>query len=409
MTLRRFACSPAISLAGLSLALLPAMPASAATLAEAVSGGKAALELRYRAESVEQDPFTEDALASTLRTRLRYTTASWQDITGLVEFENVSRIGEDRYNDTRNGKVQYPTVVDPDGADLNQASLTWTGVTGLRLVGGRQRVNLDNQRFVGSVGWRQNEQTLDALLAEYRAGEQWQLTGAWVGRVNRVFGPDDAATPASFEGDSLLLNARWTLSPALALTAYAYQLDFDDAPASSLDTAGLRANGTDTPGGLSLGYALEAAQQQEGGDNPVAFEAPYLLAEVSLAKGAWKLEAGYELLGSDGGVAAVQTPLATGHKFQGWADKFLTTPTNGLVDTWVGGAWRAGAWTLSAASHAFEADEGGADLGSEIDVQLAATLFKRYTVTMKFADYSAGDVPAYTDTRKAWLMLEARY
>ena len=49
------------------------------------------------------------------------------------------------------------------------------------------------------------------------------------------------------------------------------------------------------------------------------------------AKG-WRIGGGYEVLGADDGAAltSFQTPLATLHKFQGWADKFLTTPPNGI-------------------------------------------------------------------------------
>ena len=44
---------------------------------------------------------------------------------------------------------------------------------------------------------------------------------------------------------------------------------------------------------------------------------------------------GYELLGSDDGKVAFNTPLATKHKFNGWADKFLGTPKEGLEDVYL--------------------------------------------------------------------------
>ena len=48
------------------------------------------------------------------------------------------------------------------------------------------------------------------------------------------------------------------------------------------------------------------------------------------------LTLGYEVLGSDDGKKGFATPLATGHKFQGFADKFLTTPNDGVQDLYVG-------------------------------------------------------------------------
>ncbi len=58
-----------------------------------------------------------------------------------------------------------------------------------------------------------------------------------------------------------------------------------------------------------------------------------MLGDVALAvKGIGTLGVGYELLGSDDGVAAFQTPLATLHKFNGFADQFLVTPAGGLQD-----------------------------------------------------------------------------
>ena len=48
----------------------PAAPAAPASIADAITGGKAHLDFRYRFENVDQEPFSKDANASTLRSRL---------------------------------------------------------------------------------------------------------------------------------------------------------------------------------------------------------------------------------------------------------------------------------------------------------------------------------------------------
>src|SRR3546814_12023345 len=56
------------------------------------------------------------------------------------------------------------------------------------------------------------------------------------------------------------------------------------------------------------------------------------MADATLDWQTFSLNGNYEVLGSDAGVFAFQTPLATLHKFQGWADLFLTTPSAGVRD-----------------------------------------------------------------------------
>ena len=52
-------------------------------------------------------------------------------------------------------------VPDPRGTELNRFQITNTSLPGTRTTLGRQRIVLDDSRFVGNVGFRQNEQTFD--------------------------------------------------------------------------------------------------------------------------------------------------------------------------------------------------------------------------------------------------------
>ncbi len=103
--------------------------------------------------------------------------------------------------------------------------------------------------------------------------------------------------------------------------------------------------------------------------------------------------AGYELLEGDG-VKGFTTPLATLHRFQGWADKFLTTPVNGLADKYVNvgyttkGVGPLDTLGLTASWHEYESDRLSIDYGSELNLQLQAR-YRRFTGMLKYADYNA--------------------
>jgi hypothetical protein len=165
---------------------------------------------------------------------------------------------------------------------------------------------------------------------------------------------------------------------------------------------------------MKLTYALSYARQSDYHRNPNDYHADYALAEAGLESSAWKLGAGYELLGADKGLAftSFQTPLATLHKFQGWADKFLTTPPNGIQDYYAqaGYGWKkvAGLDAINAliVYHRFDSARADQHYGNEWDASLAAKKGK-WTATAKLADYNAKAFA--TDTRKLWLQLEWAY
>jgi len=188
------------------------------------------LDLRYRYEGVEQEGFASDADANTLRIRANLALREHLGFSGLLEVDHIEAVGSQDYNDTRNGNTEFPVVADPEGTDLNQLWLQYAPRADTRFRLGRQRLNLDNERFIGSVGWRQNEQTLDAIRIETTALAKVAVNYAFVDRVNRVFGPDAGTPPETLEGASHLLNVKWSPGAAGFLVAYAYLLDFDEAP-----------------------------------------------------------------------------------------------------------------------------------------------------------------------------------
>jgi hypothetical protein len=377
---------------------------------------KPLIDARLRYEQVEQDGLPRDADAVTARVRAGIEAKSG-DWAVLIESEATLAIVED-YNSGLNGKTAFPIVADPQTIELNRAQLQYRGLPKTVVTAGRQRISLDDQRFVGSVGFRDNEQTFDAARIEWAGVKNLKadITYAWGNRT--IWGIDGGNRfgPARYQGiggDNIFANIALTTKLG-TLTGFAYLIDQDEPLVlrNSSQTYGARFAGTQplSPA-VKLGYALSYARQSDHAGNPNDYAADYYTADASIEVKAFKIGGGYEVLGADRGVAltSFQTPLATLHKFNGWADKFLVTPPDGLRDAYgsVGYGWtKAGpfdAVALTAIYHRFDSDRDGQHYGDEIDAQL---LMKRgRTIAyLKYANYQASGFA--TDTRKIWLSLE---
>lgn len=409
----------------LSLAVAGATLSHAALAGEDLSNlltqGKPILDARYRFENVDQDNNLRDANAQTLRTRAGFQSGKWYGLSGLVEVDNVSRLGDAAYNDSRNGQKEYAMVADPDGTEINQALLRYDYQYG-SAVFGRQRINLDNQRFVGGVAWRQNEQTYDGTLAQFKPLDGLTLTYAYIDNINTIFGPDNGrydnrTNPANIEGHSHLINAQYLFMPELTVTAYSYLLGLDNiavTPTAALGTLASKTSGLRLNGAVAgISYALEYAQQQDYADNPVDLDSEYRLAELGYTLKGVQLKAGYEVLGGDDapGNRAFQTPLATKHAFQGWADQFLTTPADGIEDAYLGFTAPLAGGTLQAWYHDFETEQNGDGYGDEIDLSYAHPVpgVKGLVGLVKYASYDSDDEARTVDTDKVWLQLQYTY
>jgi hypothetical protein len=392
-------------------AAAPAPPKKAATIGEAFKEGDVKLSFRYRYENVDQDNALEEADASTLKSRITYTTAVWEGLQAQVEVDDVIQVGyQDDFNSTSNNETGYSVVADPDGLDLNQAWLSYTGWD-TTLKGGRQRILLDNERFVGGVGWRQNEQTFDGGSVVNKSLKDTTFTYAYIDNVNRVFGPDDGTLPiwlGDWDSSINLVNVNYAGFSLGTITAYDYSMDIESADAQSTATYGLRFNGKHALNkSVSLLYTAEWAHQEDYADNPVEYDADYYLVDLGLAlPAAVTVNAAQEVLEGDAGAAgkAFRTPLATLHKFQGWADMFLTTPAAGIQDSYVGASVVYAGVTAQIIWHDFEAEDGGDSWGEELDAMLMRKFGQYVTGMLKYADYDADGFGV--DTRKFWVQVQ---
>jgi hypothetical protein len=405
----------------ISVALAAAALAAATTGAQAesltdqlVSSVKAStvnLGFRYRFEAVDEDAFEKEAWASTLRGRLTVEPKPVNGFGLLLEVDDVIHIGAENYNDTRDGVLDRPVVADPEGVDLNQALLRYTGFAGTDIAIGRQRINLNNQRFVGGVAWRQNEQTFDSASITHRFNDRLTTSYSYVSRVRRIYGPDTGTPPEALDSNTHLVDASYVFGPVLTLAAYGYLMDFDNADNLSNETFGLRATGgAEVFTGWKGAYALEYAYQSDSGDNPVSFDAGYYLLEAGISAARIGFKLGYEVLeGNTDAGSAFRTPLATLHAFQGWADKFLTTPDRGVEDLYFAVTGKALGADLLLRAHDFQAEtgSGNGNWGTELDFSATWPIAKQYTVGLKGATYDADDFS--TDTSKYWVVLTAAF
>jgi hypothetical protein len=391
-----------VMLAGLSAA---GAASAAETLGQAIRESDFIVDWRLRYESVDQTGVAETAEALTGRLRFGFQTAPIAKTRLLAEGVWIGA-GIDDYNSTTNGRTQYPVVADPAGfADLNRLAISNKSLEHTTLTFGRQRIVLDDTRFVGNVAWRQDEQTFDGLRAQID-GSAVKVDVSWSNQVNRVFGPDSAQ--GRWHGDVVLTNLSHGFKFG-TLTAFDYFLDLNDAATASSNTLGLRLAGAKPLGKLGTNYTLSYARQGDAGANPASFSLPYAMVEGGLTFNKKpNVTLGYERLGSNGAVA-FSTPLATLHAFQGWADKFLATPAAGIEDKYVKFGYpfrKRGPFTsINALAwyHDFTAEQGSAHFGDEVDLQLVART-KKIALTLKYATYDADQL--LTDTDKLWLSVD---
>jgi hypothetical protein len=383
----------------------PAPPAAAASSPL----GDILFESRLRYEGVSQDGL-DDATAVTLRARFGWQSPARSGFRLLVEGEAVEALVHD-YNDTIHGPPTYPVVADPEAFELNRLQIAWTGLPETEVVLGRQRIVLGTTRFVGNVGFRQNEQTFDAVKVTTRAFEPLTVTWAWIDRVHRVFGDDSPV--GEWRSDSHLINVE-APSPVGKITAYGYLLDFSNAPAQSSATWGARLEGSRnlSPDWSAL-YTVEYARQSEYGANTARFDLDYGLVSAGLKRGPLTAILALERLDGNG-VQAFQTPLATLHAFQGWADVFLITPRDGLRDVSATLSYAVAhppvgrSAALTASWRDFQDAEGSARYGHELDLSARLVLDARWAVELKGAHFD-GAVAAFPDRDKVWAALDYRF
>lgn len=417
-------------LAALSQTPAPApapAPAAAATpappkstfdeLLAAVVGGKPILDVNFRWEYAKQDQL-QHSHGATARTRLGYQTGTFKGFTGLAEMVNTVSPKPSGYFDTVENPTGQTYVADPERTDLNRAWLAFAKpeLAGLLVKAGRERFNLDDERWIGSVGWRQNEQTFDAAHLQTTLGVDkllFQYIGTW--EVNRIFGDQGPAIRHDFNPRGHFLNLSYAKSPAFNAVGFAYLIDPDQEVFRTFgsQTYGVRfAGAVPLTAKLSLPYSASYAYQEDWGNDQISYGAHYgwLEAGLGVAQIA-TFTAGYEHLGSDTD-AVVVTPFATAHKFNGYADAFLNNGGNrGLRDLFatVAPFVPLKGVMLKLFFHQFWDDQGGDDLGQEYDAVTSYALNQYITFLYKIAYFDGGKKPAFSKVTRSTLQVTFKF
>jgi len=399
-----------------SLILIPTAVHAEDAFFEALSGGKVSFSARVRYETVDQDNALKDADAFTIRTTLGYKTGDFHGFSAFAEVEDVSDLNdEDDYEAfPQNGAKTHSVIADPDGTEVNQAYLQYNGFD-TEVKFGRQEITYRKapfHRFIGNVLWRQNHQSFDAFSLSNTHIADTTFNYAYVDEIHTIFG-DDLDAGIIKDGDidinAHLVNVQYSGLSIGKLEGYGYFLDYKDNDQSSSETIGLRFNGAQALNDdWKVIYTAEFANQDEYKGRDMD-DQNYYLGEIGAKYKGWLAKVSYELQEGDGD-DSFRTPLGTNHAFQGWADMFLNTPTQGLEDIYVTVVGNVLGAKVVAVYHDFETDKGSDDAGDEFDLLVQKTFKKHYTLGAKYSDYNAdSEYAATVDTEKFWVFGQVKF
>lgn len=333
--------------------------------------------LRYEVFDLDNGLPANDRDGTSLRVRYGYTSPDFNGFTAMIEGETLTRVGGDAAD-------IHPLDDAGDGTDLNQLWAQYKDADLGSIKLGRQIYALDDHRFIGHVGWRQNIQVFDAATFDYTGVKKLSVKGFYFAEQHAVNGTHN-------ELDAFGLNVSYGFVDAFKLTGFLYDIEGDDVGNAAISnrTIGLRATGKVMLGEQAFIYSASIAEQEETGPAPVAFDAGYFAGDLSTKVGGVTLGAGFEML-----EAGFRTPLATVHKFNGFADALLPVVgfANGLEDyyVYVGYTIPVGnGINAKVIYHDFSPETGAGDYGDEIDFVASYKFNKYFSALAKYGSYNS--------------------
>jgi hypothetical protein len=413
-------------------------PIAEYTFLDSIKDGKPMTNFRLRYESVDQEAFQpapnaskklDSAHAFTLRSLIGWQTAPYKNFSFAAQLTDVHEFNHN-FNDRREnlsepGKANYANIVDPSFTDVNQLFVDWTGIKNTKVRLGRQQVNLDNVRFIGDIGFRQNMQVFDGISVLNKSIPDTEIFAAHFDQVRQI-------NTELRQGDIEIVNAKYRISPSESLVGYAYLVDVANLGQNNGNPL---ATGTAAQGGNGLGasqdlvktattdassktfglrldgvrkiddnwkalYTAEYAKQDDYKDGNKLIDAHYFKLGGGAMYNTWSVRIDHEKLSSNDGKYAFQTPLGTNHLFQGWADQFLATPRQGIEDTFVTVAGSIGKAKLQAEYHVFKSDEKyqslngkfGDKYGTEFDASVMYPFTDKISGKLEYAKFNESDV-----------------
>jgi hypothetical protein len=455
------------------------------TFMDSIKDGKNMTSFRLRYEEVEQDGLQpprlanskanptaneelKDARGITLRSLIGWQTAPYKNWSFAAQLIDVTKLKDD-FNDSTNNilingvsnqsrNIEYAKIVDPSYTGVNQLYVDWTGIKNTKFRVGRQQVNLDNVRFIGDIGFRQVMQVFDGASVLNKSIEDTEIYLAHFEQVKQI------TTKSRDDGALEIANIRYRISPTEFLVGYAYLDGFEDLGLGRawFGNAGVPGTATEKTAGLAAGkngftnqnadqgnkvfglrldgthpfnpnfrahYTAEYAKQTDysGGDKRI--DAHYYKLGGGLGFDNFNMRIDQELLSSNDSEYAFQTPFGTNHLFQGWVDKFLATPAEGIKDTFVTATYRYDDFLFFADYHVIKSDEdfhkvgsgvatNGNKYGKEWNVAATWNIDKNWMTKVEYGKFTeddsyallantannvAGNRGRIRDTEKLWL------
>jgi hypothetical protein len=409
------------------------------TFLDSIKEGKAMTSFRLRYENVQQDgngttPIPApllDANALTLRSLIGWQSSPFHNFSVAAQIINVSKLN-DHFNDgtsfsainaasNQPDKLGYAKVVDPDQTNINQAYVDWTGIKNTKFRLGRQQTNLDNVRFIGDIGFRQVMQVFDGISVTNKTIPDTNVYLAHFESLNQI------NTRYRTAGALDIANVKYSISPTEGITGYGYFSKFDDlgwgnawfgaanigTKNQSNKTLGIRLDGIHpfNPNLRAL-YTAEYAKQTDYSGGDARIDAHYYKLGGGVGIDAFNIRLDQENLSSNNGVYAFQTPFGTNHLFQGWVDKFLATPKDGIKDTFVTATYRLDDFLFFVDYHLINSDKdfsqvgGGNKYGKEWNAAVTYNVNSNIVTKLEYGKFKESDqylAARIRDTEKLWL------
>jgi len=360
--------------------------------------GNAYADIKLRYEYADQDDVNDKDTATGViaDAAIGFETKDYEGFKVLIEQEVIAALVENYRTPWGDGDDDYDVIADPTGNEWNRAQVSYKKDE-FGAVVGRQRIILDDSRFIGNVGWRANEQTFDAATFTY-AKDALSVHYSFLDKVNQI-------NENQLDVSDHLINVSYKVGSG-KVTGFAYLMDKDDAE-ETRDTLGVRYAGSSMAGDTKIIYSGSFATQATETATSDA-DTTYLALEAGAVVSGVTLALGNETLGSDDGNAAFAFPYGTNHKFNGWSDAYLGgAGGNGLSDTYVKAASVVSGVKLVGFYHTFSPVEGDAELGSEFDLLAVKKIDKTFTVGAKAAVFSGSDIKP--DTTRMWAWVQAKF
>ncbi len=377
----------------------------ALVLALPAEGADHQLDFSSRVRAVHVDETEGHGKAASALLRVNLTSQWHRQWLTLLEVDHVGTAWNQAHS---NGARinDRPMIPDVPGTEINRAQLGFRTLDGEVIVG-RQRIEHDDQRFVGSVNFWQNEQTFDAATVNWALLTSSRFNYSYIANANRIFGDGarrrlsgsdasysggedrPAATLGNHRHNTHLLRAEFNEWDYSRWIGYGYLIDNRDMPAVSNRTLGVKYQFNYHSGGWRYRLDAEVALQQLT-ESAESARPGYGLLELTLGHNNTEVLLRQEILGSSRGRGFV-TPLGSGYRFQGFADRFIVTPANGVHDTSLGVNWRARPWRIQGRYHHFTEASGSSRYGDEFNLDITFRPVREHSVMLRYANFRAAD------------------